>query len=133
MGEIDTSPWNYFPLSELLLVPLIVLYRTEESRVIPRLSVSLRLIRLRWLNRLLALSPKGCYLPLRSHQKNRKEGDEASRERNEHNQEKTNPIKSPKLVEMELKVAEVRGQRRTRPKSKALASKNQFEPLKMLQ
>ena len=26
LGEIDTSPWNYFPLSELLLVSLIFLY-----------------------------------------------------------------------------------------------------------
>ena len=95
--------------------------------------MSLCLIRLRWLNRVLALSPKGCYLPPRSHQKNRKEWDEASRERNEHNQEKTNPIKSPKLAKMELKVANARRQRRTCPKSKALASKNQSEPLKMLQ
>ena len=51
-----------------------------------------------------------------------------------------NPIKSLKRAKIELKLAEVRGQRRTRPKSealgpksKALASKNQSEPLKMLQ
>ena len=30
LGEIDVSPWNYFPLSELLLVSLIFLNGTEE-------------------------------------------------------------------------------------------------------
>ena len=69
-----------------------------------------------------------------------KKKDKAGRERNEHNQEKTNPIKIPKHAKMELKLAVARRQRRTHPKSealgpksKALASKNQFEPLKMLQ
>ena len=28
LGEIDISPWNYFPLSKLLLVPLVVLNET---------------------------------------------------------------------------------------------------------
>ena len=26
LGEIDISPWNYFPLSKVLLVPLIILH-----------------------------------------------------------------------------------------------------------
>ena len=29
LGEIDVFPWNYFPLSELLLVPLVVFHVTE--------------------------------------------------------------------------------------------------------
>ena len=49
LGKINTSAWNYFPLSELLLVPLIILYGTKEGCVMPRLSASLRLSRLRWL------------------------------------------------------------------------------------
>ena len=67
LREIDTSPWNYFPLRELLLVPLIILYGTEEGRVILRLSASLRLSRLRWFSRALTLSPRGCRLSSRSH------------------------------------------------------------------
>ena len=31
LGKIDTSPWNYFPLNELLLVPLIIFYETEKG------------------------------------------------------------------------------------------------------
>ena len=72
LGEIDTSPWNDFPLGEFLLVSLILFDRTEEGRVIPRLSVSLHLIRLRWLSRALALSPRGICLSLKRHQKSRK-------------------------------------------------------------
>ena len=52
----------------------------------------------------------------------------------------TSPIRSPRCAKMELKLAVARKQRRTHPesetlgpKSKALASKNQFEALKMLQ
>ena len=47
LGEIDTSPWNYFPLSKLLLVPLIILDGIEKGRVKPRFSTSLRLSKLR--------------------------------------------------------------------------------------
>ena len=56
LGEIDTSPWDDFLLGKFLLVMLIVFIRTEECRVIPRLSASLRLLGLRWLSRALALS-----------------------------------------------------------------------------
>ena len=66
LGEIDISPWNDFPLGELLLVSLIVVDGTEEGHVIPRLSVSLRLLGLRWLNMALALSPGGARLSPRS-------------------------------------------------------------------
>ena len=59
LGEIDTSPWNDFPLGDFLLVSLIFFNGTEEGRVIPHISTSLRLLRLRWLNRELALSPRG--------------------------------------------------------------------------
>ena len=44
------SPSNHFPLSELLFVPLIILYGTEKSHVKPRLSASLRLSRLKQLS-----------------------------------------------------------------------------------
>ena len=54
LGEIDTSPWDDFPLSKFLLVALIVLIRTEECDVVPRLSASLNLLGLRWLNKALA-------------------------------------------------------------------------------
>ena len=70
LGEIDTSPWDEFPLGELLLVALIVFNRTEEGRVIPRLSASFRLLRLRWLSRALALSLGGARLSPRSHPTN---------------------------------------------------------------
>ena len=59
LGEIDTSPWDDFPLGELLLVVLIVFDGIEEDRDIPCLSVGLCLLRLRWLSRALALSPRG--------------------------------------------------------------------------
>ena len=72
LGEIDTSPWDDFPLSKLLLVALIVLIRTEECDVVPRLSASLSLLGLRWLNRVLALSPGSTCLLSRSHPKSKK-------------------------------------------------------------
>ena len=118
LGEIDTSPWNYFPLSELLLVPLIILYGTEEGRVIPHPSTSLHLSRLRRLSRALALSPRGCCLFPMSHQKNRKEGDEAGREGTKHNQEKTDPNKNPRCAGIELKSAVTRAKGGTVPKTK---------------
>ena len=103
LGEINTSPWNHFPLSELLLVPLIILYGTKESRVKPRLSTSLHLSRLRRLSRALALCPRGSCFSHRSHQKNKNERGEANRERYKHNQEKMNPIKSSRHSKMEKK------------------------------
>ena len=109
LGEINTSPWNHFPLSELLLVPLIILYGTKESRVKPRLLASLHLSKLRRLNRALALCPRGSRFSHRSHQKNRNERGEAGRERYEHNQEKMNPIKSPRHSKMEKKSIVRRG------------------------
>ena len=109
LGEINTSPWNHFPLSELLLVPLIILYGTKESRVKPRLSASLHLSRLRWLSKALALCPRGSCFSSRSHQKNKNERDEAGRERYKHNQEKMNPIKSPRRAKMEKKSIVMRG------------------------
>ena len=72
LGEIDTSPWNDFPLGEFLFVPLIIFDGTEEGHVIPRLSMSLHLLRLRWLSRALALSLGGARLSLRRHPKNEK-------------------------------------------------------------
>ena len=73
LGEIDISPWNHFPLSELMLVPLINLHGAEKGRVRPRLSTSLRLSRLRRLNRAFALCPRGNYLSPWSHQKGKDE------------------------------------------------------------
>ena len=67
LGEIDTSPWDDFPLGKFLLVALIVFIRTEECHVKPRLSVSLRLLGLRWLSRALALSPGSARLSLWCH------------------------------------------------------------------
>ena len=72
LGEIDTSPWDDFPLGELLLVSLIVFDGTDEGRVIPRLLVSLHLLRLRWLSRALTLSLGGARLSPRRHPKNEK-------------------------------------------------------------
>ena len=72
LGEIDISPWNDFPLGEFLFVSLIIFDGTEEGGVIPRLSTSLRLLRLRWLSRVLALSPRGARLSPRRHPNNRK-------------------------------------------------------------
>lgn len=54
LGEIDISPWNHFPLRELLLVPLIILHGIEEGIIKPRLLVSLRLSKLRRLSRAFA-------------------------------------------------------------------------------
>ena len=56
LGEVDISPWDDFPLGKFLLVALIIFIRTEECCVKPRLSASLHLLGLRWLNRALALS-----------------------------------------------------------------------------
>ena len=72
LGEIDTSPWDNFPLSKFLFVSLIIFNGIEEDRVIPRLLASLRLLRLRWLSRALALSLGGARLSPRSHPKNEK-------------------------------------------------------------
>ena len=69
LGEIDTSPYDDFPLGKFLLVALVVIIRTEECRVIPHLSASLRLLRLRWLSRALALCPRGSGISLRRHQR----------------------------------------------------------------
>ena len=95
LGEINTSLWNHFPLSELFLVPLIILYRIEESRVKPHLSMSLCLSRLRRLSRALALCLRDSGLSPRSHQKNRNKEGETGREKYEHNQEKNEPNQKP--------------------------------------
>ena len=80
LGKIDTFPWDDFPLGELLLVVLIVFNRTEEGCVIPRLSVSLRLLGLKWLNRAFALSLGGArFLPW-CHSMNGKEKESKKRE-----------------------------------------------------
>ena len=44
--KIDISPWNYFSLSKVLLVPLVVIHETEQDSIKPHLSESLRLRRL---------------------------------------------------------------------------------------
>ena len=72
LGEIDTFPWNDFPLGEFLFVSMIIFDGIEEDLVIPRLSASLRLLRLRWLSKALALSPRGSLLSPRHHPKNGK-------------------------------------------------------------
>ena len=54
MGEIYISPCNHLPLDEMLLVPLVFVYRIEKAGVEPRLSASLRLTVLRSLSRALA-------------------------------------------------------------------------------
>ena len=72
LGEIDTSPWDDFPLGEFLFVLLIIFDGTEEGGVIPRLSVSLHLLKLRWLSRVLALRPRGVRLSPRRHPNNKK-------------------------------------------------------------
>ena len=72
LGEIDTSPWNDFPLGEFLLVSLIFFNETEKGHVIPHLSASLYLLMQRWLNRALGLSPRGSRLSSRRHQKSGK-------------------------------------------------------------
>ena len=113
--EIDISPRNHFPFNVLLLEPSIILYEIEESRVKPHLSTSLILSRLRRLSRALALCSRGNRLSHMSHQKNQNEGDEAGKERYEHNEEKTNPIKSPRRAKMEKKLT-VTGE--NTPKSK---------------
>ena len=79
LEEIDISPWDDFLLGELLLVALIVFNRFEESRVIPCLSASLRLLRLRWLSRALALSPGGAHLSPWCHPMNGKEKEESKK------------------------------------------------------
>ena len=79
LGEIDTSPRDDFPLGELLLVALIIFNRTEKGRVIPRLSGSLRLLRLIWLNRALALSPGGARFSPWWHPMNENEKEESKK------------------------------------------------------
>ena len=59
LREIYTSPWNDFLLGKFLLVSLIFFDGIEEGRVVPRLSASFCLLKLRWLSTVLALSPKG--------------------------------------------------------------------------
>ena len=71
LGKINTSPWNYLPLSKFLFVPLVVLHGIEQDNVKPRLSTSLRLRELRRLSWALALCPKGSQLSPRSHEKDR--------------------------------------------------------------
>ena len=72
-------------MSEPLLVPLIILHGIEKSHVKPRLLVSLRLSRLRQLNKALALCPRDIHLFPRNHQRRRKnEGDEVDREISTH-------------------------------------------------
>ena len=80
LGEIDTSSWDDFPLGKFLLVALIVFNLTEEGRVIPRLSASLRLLRLRWLNKALALSPGSARLSPWCHPMEQKGEGEAQNE-----------------------------------------------------
>ena len=80
LGEIDTSPWDDFPLGELLLIALIVFDGTEGGRVIPRLSTSLHLLKLRWLSRTLALSPKSARLSPWCHPMEQKGEGEAQNE-----------------------------------------------------
>ena len=116
LGEIDTSHWNYFHLSELLLVPLIILHGAEKGRVKPHFSTSVCLSRLRRLSWVLALCPRGSCLSPKSHKKFRNEGDEAGREKNTH-------TRNPRCVGKVLKLAMTRGQRRSHLKSKTLASK----------
>ena len=62
--------WDDFPLDEFLFVSLTIFDGIEESSVIPRLSASLHLLRLRWLSRALALSPGGPRLSPWSHPMN---------------------------------------------------------------
>ena len=57
----------YLPLSELLLVSLIILHSAEKGRVEPYLSASLRLSRLRRLSRALAICPGDSRLSPRRH------------------------------------------------------------------
>ena len=119
LGEINISLWNHLPLSELLLVSLIILHSAEEGRVKPRLSESLHLSKLRQLSKALALCPGGNRLSPRRHQKVKKEGGEAGRERTKHNQEKANPNKSPRHtgIELKLTVTRVEGGAIPKPKS----------------
>ena len=85
LGEIDISSRNYLSLSKELLVPLVVLHGAKQGGVKPRFLVSLRLKRLRWLNWVLALCPRGSRLSPRSHEKEQNNGERAGREINEHN------------------------------------------------
>ena len=80
LGKIDTSLWDDFPLGKFFLVALIVFDRTEEGRVIPRLSVSLHLLKLRWLSRALALSLESARLSPWGHPMEQKEEGEAQNE-----------------------------------------------------
>ena len=79
LGEIDTSPWDDFPLGELLLVVHIVFDQTEEGRVIPSFPASPCLLRLKWLNKAFALSPGGARFSPWSHSMNGKEKEESKR------------------------------------------------------
>ena len=60
LGKINISPRNYSSLSKVLFVPLVVLHEIEHNSVKPCL-------RLRRLNRVLALCPRGSKLSSRSH------------------------------------------------------------------
>ena len=80
LGKIDTSLWNDFPLGKFLLVALIVFDRTEEGRVIPRISTSLHLLKQRWLSRALALSPESARLSPWCHPMEQKGEGEAQNE-----------------------------------------------------
>ena len=88
-------------MGELLLIALIVFDGTEEGRVIPRLSASLRLLRLRWLSNALALSLEGARLSPWSHPMNGKEKEE-SKKRMKSNKKEQPPTRSLRRTEMKL-------------------------------
>ena len=123
LGEIDTSPWDDFPLGELFLVTLIVFDGTKEGRVIPRLSASLRLLGLRWLSRALALSPGGALLSPWSHPMNGKEKEESKRRMKSNKREQT-PTRSPRRMKMKLNPGLKSGQREITPKTETLGFKS---------
>ena len=112
LGKINISPWNYFSFSKVLLVPLVVLHKTEQSGVKSHLLACLRLRRFSWA---LALCPKGSRLSFGSHEKEWNNGEMAGRERNTHNWK-------PMRAEMEKKLTVMHERKRRQLKSETLAS-----------
>ena len=124
--KIDTSPWNYFSLSKLLLVQLVVLHRAENGSVKPRLSVSLQLRELRRLSWALALCLRGNRLSPMSHEKDKNKGDEAGREKITHNQ-------NPRCMGKEKTLVVARGRKKVQSKTETLASNPPKNPIQSLQ
>ena len=123
LGEIDISLRNYLSLRKILLVPLIILHEAKQGGVKSHLSVSLRLRRLNWV---LALCPRGNWFSPRSHEKYINKGDESGRERSTHNW-------NPRCARKKKTLIVVCGRKKVQSKIETIASNPPKNPIQSLQ